>query len=107
MAADNTSLASVIIARSNQAAVRVLAEKIAARAADNPFCRRVVLVDHRAIGTNLIAELAAATGLVVALSPTPAEEFIASVTAAVERAGDPASPTAPLPLSHHNRPPKR
>jgi exonuclease V gamma subunit len=101
MAADNTSLASVIIARSNQAAVRALAEKIAARAADNPFCRRVVLVDHRAIGMNLIAELAAASGLVVAVSPTPVEEFIASVTAAVERAGDPALPTAPLPLSHH------
>jgi len=103
MAAENSTLASVIVAGSNQAAVRELAKRIASRPNGHPFCRRVVLVDHRAIGTNLIAELAATTGLVVAISPTTVQEFIGSVTAAVEKALDPTSqPAPPNPLSHHS-----
>ena len=96
MAAENSTLASVIVAGSNQSAVRVLAKLIASRPpAGHPFCRRVVLVDHRAIGTNLIAEMAATTGLVVAVFPTTIQEFIGSMTAAVEKALSTASPPAP------------
>ena len=104
MAAENSTLASVIVAGSNQSAVRVLAKLIASRPpAGHPFCRRVVLVDHRAIGTNLIAEMAATTGLVVAVFPTTIQEFIGSMTAAVEKALSTASPPAPPnPLSHHS-----
>lgn len=91
----------VVIAPTNQAAIRLLAERFLAEAKINPFARHTVLVDSQPIGRNVVAGIAEQTGMAIGIEPQTLGQYFRQLVHSVETmAGPPTPPPAVAALSH-------